>query len=58
MPWLGELRQYADVGGGTAVPGSLAVLLVGEGRLVIATAWPDRGSTYLATARRQNRLTA
>ena len=41
--WLGELRQYADADGGAAVLGRLADLIVGEGRLLITTVWPEPG---------------
>lgn len=49
--WLGELRQYADADGGPAVLGRVADLLVGEGRLVITTMWPEHWDTYAAAAR-------
>ena len=41
--WLGELRQYADADGGAEVLGRLADLIVGEGRLLITTVWPEPG---------------
>jgi hypothetical protein len=49
--WLGELRQYADVGGGPAVLGRLADLLTGEGHVVITTMWPEHWAAYTAAAR-------
>ena len=49
--WLGELRQYADAEGGTAVLGHLADLLEGEGHMVITTMWPEHWDTYTAAAR-------
>ena len=50
--WLGELRQYADADGGADVLGRLADLIVGEGRLLITTVWPEQWTTYTAAARR------
>jgi hypothetical protein len=49
--WLGELRQYADADGGADVLGRLADLIVGEGRLLITTVWPERWTIYTAAAR-------
>jgi len=49
--WLGELRQYADADGGADVLGRLADLIVGEGRLLITTVWPEQWTTYTAAAR-------
>ena len=49
--WLGELRQYADADGDTAVLGSLADLLQGDGRLVITTMWAEQWNAYVAAAR-------
>ena len=49
--WLGELRQYADADGGAEVLGRLADLIVGEGRLLITTVWPEQWSAYTAAAR-------
>ncbi len=49
--WLGELRQYADADGGTAVLGRLADLLEGDGRLLITTMWPEQWNAYTAAAR-------
>ena len=51
MLWLGELRQYADAGGGPAVLGRLADLLDGEGHRLITTVWPEHWTTYIAAAR-------
>jgi hypothetical protein len=48
--WLGELRQYADVGGGATVLDRLARLLDGEGHLVITTMWPEQWAAYTAAA--------
>src|ERR1039458_2998084 len=49
--WLGELRQYADAGGGAAVLGRLADLLQDTGHLVITTMWPEQWNAYIAAAR-------
>ena len=49
--WLGELRQYADADGGTAVLGRLADLLTGEDNLVITTIWPEQWNAYTAASR-------
>ena len=49
--WLGELRQYADAAGGTAVLGRLADLFDGDGPLVITTVWPEHWHTYIVAAR-------
>ena len=53
--WLGELRQYADADadadGGADVLGRLADLIVGEGRLLITTVWPEQWTIYTAAAR-------
>ena len=49
--WLGELRQYADADGGAEVLGRLADLIVGEGRLLITTVWPEQWNAYTAAAR-------
>ena len=49
--WLGELRQYADAEGGAEVLGRLADLIVGEGRLLITTVWPEQWTAYAAAAR-------
>ena len=49
--WLGELRQYADADGGAEVLGLLADLIVGEGRLLITTVWPEQWNAYTAAAR-------
>ena len=49
--WLGELRQYADADGGAEVLGRLADLIVGEGRLLITTVWPEQWSAYTDAAR-------
>ncbi len=49
--WLGELRQYADAGGGPEVLARLADLLQGEGHLVITTMWPEHWETYITAAR-------
>jgi hypothetical protein len=51
VPWLGELRQYADADGGAAALGRLADLLEGEGHLVITTLWPEQWAAYTAAAR-------
>jgi len=49
--WLGELRQYADDDGGTAVLGRLADLLEGTGHILITTMWPEHWAAYTAAAR-------
>ncbi len=49
--WLGELRQYADAGGGAAVLARLADLLQGEGNVVITTMWPEQWNAYAGAAR-------